>query len=304
MTRPKPEDRALTWARETLGLAPGAQAESLPGGHGGQAWLIHAPDAPGEAVLKLAIPARDGGDERLIAREAIILKALAPYDLPVPEFIAVDPLGQLAGAPALLMSRRPGRLLAGTDAIRDAVPAMASALAECQLRTHNLVAGRRWCPWQPTEGYRVPSWSTREALWNRAIRVVQRFQPPRCDAFIHRDPHPANMLFEEGSVSAVLDWPHAGRGPSGFDGARMALNLCCLVGLDAAATFRAAFEERLARRHDPLLDVYAACEFLPDTNLDRTATALGIELSRNQARGRLENFLADAMRRMTSRRLS
>ncbi len=299
-----PTGAAYAWARAALNVGPSTRTEPLPWSRGGETWLIQDPDSGREAVLKLAARADSGGDERLIAREAIILRALASCHLPAPDFIAVDPSGKLAGTPALLMSRLPGRLLCGADEVREAIPAMAAILVRCQQQTRNLVAGRRWSPWQPTEGFRVPTWSTREALWNRAIRVVQRFQAPACDAFIHRDPDPANLLFEQGEISGVLDWPHAGRGPSGFDGARMAMNLCCLLGMDAAATFRAAFEQAIGRRQDPLLDVFAACESLPDPALEGTARVLAIELTRNQARGRLENFLADAMRRMTSRRLS
>lgn len=301
MTPSQPPGPALAWALETADLPADTTATALSGG---QVWLLQGADATRAAVLKLAAAASAGGDERLIRREAIILQALAPLAMPVPEVLATDVSGARAGTPALLMKRAPGALLSGHVALRHAVPAMAEALILCQRRTHNLVAGRRWMPWQPASGFRVPSWSTREALWNRAIRVAQGFQAPRCDAFIHRDPHPANMLFENGVVSAVLDWPHAGRGPAGFDGARMAMHLCCLLGMDAATAFRGAFEAALGHRQDPLLEVYAACEFLPDPAVETTAGALGIELSRNQARGRLENFLADAMRRMTSRRLS
>lgn len=304
MTGALPPESAMAWARQSAELSADATASALPGGRHGRVWLLEGADPARSAVLKLAAPASAGGDERLIRREAVILQALAPREMPVPELLAADVNGAQAGTPALLMKRAPGALLSGPEALREAIPTMAQALILCQQRTHNLVAGRRWMPWQPASGFRVPSWSTREALWNRAIRVVQGFQPPRCDAFIHRDPHPANILFENGVVSAVLDWPHGGRGPAGFDGARMAMNLCCLLGMDAATTFRGAFETALGHRQDPLLEVYAACEFLPDPTLEATADALGIELSRNQARGRLENFLADAMRRMSSRRLS
>ncbi len=304
MTTSRPPEPAMIWALETAGLPPETVTMAMPGGQGGHVWLLQGPDPAAAAVLKLAAPASKGGDERLIHREAVILRALAQLAMPVPEVLAADASGARAGTPALLMKRAPGSLLSGQDAVRHAIPAMAQALILCQRRTHHLVAGRRWVPWQPASGFRVPTWSTREALWNRAIRVVQGFQAPRCDAFIHRAPHPANMLFEDGAVSAVLDWPHAGRGPAGFDGARMAMSLCCLLGMDAATTFRSAFEAELGQRQDPLLEVYAACEFLPDPALEATAGAIGIELSRNQARGRLENFLADAMRRMTSRRLS
>jgi len=303
MTPSRPPQPALDWALEAAGLPAETAIELMPGGRGGQLWLLQGSEHVPDAVLKLAAPTSAGGDERLIHREAVILQALAPLAMPVPKVLAADASGAQAGTPALLMKRAPGALLSGPDALREAIPAMAQALILCQRHTHNLVAGRRWMPWQPASGFRVPSWSTREALWNRAIRVVKGFQAPRCDAFIHRDPHPANMLFEDGAVSAVLDWPHAGRGPAGFDGARMAMNLCCLLGMDAATSFRGTFEAALGHRQDPLLEVYAACEFLPDPALAASAGTLGIELSGSQARGRLENFLADAMRRMSSRRL-
>lgn len=302
MNSPRLPESVRTWALEAADMPTGTTERPMPGGRSSQVWLLQGPGHDSAAVVKLAAPASAGGDERLIRREAIILQALAPLALPVPEVLAADVSGARAGRPALLMKRAPGALLSGQDALRAAIPAMAQSLVLCQRRAHNLVAGRRWMPWEPASGFRVPSWSTRETLWNRAIRVVQGFAPPRCNAFIHRDPHPANMLFENGSVSAVLDWPHAGRGPAGFDGARMAMNLCCLLGMDAATTFRGAFEAASGQRQDPLLEVYAACEFLPDPELAAAAEVLDIELSRNQARGRLENFLADAMRRMTSRR--
>ena len=304
MNRGAPPASALTWACAALGARTWREIEPASGSSGAGVWLLRTAAPEQTAVLKLSAQAGKGFDERLIGREATVLEALAPFGLPAPRLLAVDGTGEHAGAPALLMTREPGSLLASPDAVREAIPAMAEALTRCQSQAHNLIAGRRWTPWLPPEGLLVPSWSTREALWSRAIRVVQRFQPPPRDAFIHRDPHPSNLLFEHGKVSAILDWAHAGRGPAGFDGARMAMNLCCLLGMDAATAFRSAFEQALGRRHDPLLDVFAACEFLPDPAIDGSAAALGIELNRNQARGRLENFLADAMRRMTSRRLS
>lgn len=304
MTTPRPPAPALAWAKATLSLAPGFTIGPLTGSRSGRVWRIDDADGRQTAVLKLAASATHGGDERLIGREAVILDALAPLELPVPRVIASDPSGESAGTPALLLTLAQGSLVSGRERLRGTIPALAEALALCQCRTRSLVAGRRWRPREPEGGHQVPTWSTREALWNRAIRVAQRFQAPPCDAFIQRDAHPANMLLDGGQVSAIVDWPHAGRGPGGFDCARMAASLCCLVGMDAATTFRHAFEEATRRRHDPLLDVFAACEFLPDPVAEANAEALGIELTRNQARGRLENFLADAMRRMTSRRLS
>lgn len=298
-----PAPAAVAWARSALD-AESLESTRLAGGTAGECWRLCgvAPDGrPVRAVLKTA----DAGDEgtALVAREARVLSALAPLPLPVPTALASDATGGEAGRPALLLRSMPGRLLAGTREIRAAIPAMADTLAQCQREARAVVAGTRFRPWHAGAAVVEPAWSGRGDLWRRAAALLGRFPPPRADAFIHRDPHPANFLFEDGRVTALLDWPHAGRGPAGMDAARMGVNLACLVDPDAAVAFREAFEARRGIRPDPLLDVHAAVEFLPEPDGGASWRALGAHLTRSEARERLEAFLADALRRMTTRRV-
>lgn len=297
----------LAWAAETLG-APIDTCEILPGGSATSVWRLTCAAAPGgAAVLKQSRGDASAEDAALITREHRILDALRPFDFPSPDPLACDPQGRHCGAPALLMSALPGRLLAGSDALRAAIPVMAESLACMQQRCGTLVAGRRYRSWHDPAA-RPPSWSSRDGLWERALRVGARFPLPTANSFVHRDPHPANLLFEGSGeslrVSGILDWPHAGRGPAGIDASRMAVNLACLLDLDAALAFRACFERARDLRQDPLLDVLAVLEFPPDPDGGASWSALGVTPTRDTARNRLEMFLEDAMRRMTTRRVT
>ncbi|MEE4380355.1 MAG: phosphotransferase [Pseudomonadales bacterium] len=298
-----PASAAVAWAREALD-AESLESTRLAGGTAGACWRLSGRGRDGRsvrAVLKTAEADDDGA--ALVAREARVLSALAPLALPVPAALAWDATGAAAGRPALLLGCMPGRLLAGVRELRSAIPAMAATLAQCQREARAVVAGTRFHPWHAGAAVVEPSWSGRGDLWRRAAALLGRFPPPRADAFIHRDPHPANFLFEDGRVTALLDWPHAGRGPAGMDAARMGVNLACLLDPAAAIAFREAFEARRGIRHDPLLDVHAAVEFLPDPDGGDAWGALGVEPTRTEARERLETFLADALRRMTTRRV-
>lgn len=301
-----PASAVVAWARDALD-AEALEPTPLEGGTASECWRLRGRGRDGssvQAVLKTARTEDDAERAALLGHEARVLSALAPLPLPVPTPLACDATGAAAGRPVLLLNCMPGRLLAGAAEIRAAIPLMAETLARCQREARAVLAGTRFRPWHAGAAVTEPSWSGRGDLWRRAAAVLGRFPPPRPDAFIHRDPHPANFLFEDGRVTALLDWPHAGRGPAGMDAARMGVNLACLVAPDAAVAFREAFEARRGIRQDPLLDVHAALEFLPDPDGGASWRALGAAPTRSEARERLETFLADALRRMTTRRVT
>lgn len=254
-------------------------------------------------VLKQAPPERPAAVRALIEREARILEALAPLDLLVPRVIACDPTGTDTRGPALLMTRMPGTLLRGRAGLRAAIPTYVDAIRTCHREARALIAGRRWRPWFDLEHLPLPADHARAELWRRAIDVVRRFPAPLADGFIHRDPHPANLLYSDGRLTGMLDWANAGRGPRGVDVSRLCLNLACLLDVDATRDLRECYQDSAAVRHDPLLDVYALLEseFLHPTG-HPTWRALGIDLDAATIRDRLDAFLQDTLRRMTVRR--
>jgi aminoglycoside phosphotransferase (APT) family kinase protein len=295
------DDPALVWAATRLGIDALVDRGRLPGGSASTVRLLEHGD--GRWVLKTVAPGRDAGDPALIGREASVLEALEPLGLPVPRVLAVDARGAETDGPALLMSWLPGCLPQGADAVRASIPALVEVLVELQRRTRALIAGRRWHPWfEPDRPPRAED-REREAPWGRAAEIVRRFPTPGADGFIHRDPHPANLLLDDGAVTGVLDWANAGRGPRGVDLARLCLNLACLCDVDAASAAREHWQSLTGARHDPLLDVYALLESdLAASGGHPTRDALGIHLDAATLGDRLDAFLVDTLRRMTVRR--
>lgn len=304
MTAP---DALLEWAADVVGTPRFERIDSLPGGSASAVWRLSAYTERGPLTvvakqLRTRITEIDAG---LIGREQRVLEALRPLGLPVPEPLASDPDGICSGRPALLMSLVEGDLLRGPEALRAAIPEFVRAIDLWQTRARDVVAGRRFAPWFDIAEPRPHPLSARPELWDRAAEIARRFPAPRATGFIHRDPHPANMLFAEGRLTGVLDWPHAGRGPRGVDVSRVAINLACTVDVDATRELRERWEHRTGRRHDPLLDVYALMECDEATGSAVPAfEALGLRLDGAEIRRRLEDFLADALERMTVRRLS
>lgn len=297
----------LEWAADVVGTHHFERVEALPGGSASAVWrLLAATDrGPVTVVAKQLRPHLVELDAGLIGRELRVLEALRPLALPVPEPLASDPDGICSGRPALLMSLVEGELLQGPEALRAAIPEYVTAITDWQHRARSVVAGRRFSPWFDASEPRPRPLSTRAELWARAVEIVRRFPSPAATGFIHRDPHPANMLFSDGRLTGVIDWPHAGRGPRCMDVSRMAINLACTLDVDATRELRERWEHATGERHDPLLDVYALLEC--DEAAGSTVPAfeaLGVQLDGAEIRDRMEAFLADTLQRMTVRRLS
>ncbi len=304
MTAP---DALLEWAADVVGTSRFERVDTLPGGSASAVWRLSARTERGPltVVAKQLRPRVTEIDAGLIARERRILEALGPLALPVPEPLASDPDGICSGRPALLMSLVEGELLQGAEALRGAIPAFVDAIDLWQTRARDVVAGRRFAPWFDIAEPRPRPRSERPELWARATEIARRFPSPAVTGFIHRDPHPANMLFADGRLAGVVDWPHAGRGPRGVDVSRMAINLACTLDVDATRELRERWEHRTGERHDPLLDIYALLESEEATERPVPAfEALDVHLDGTEIRRRLEAFLADALQRMTVRRLS
>ena len=105
----------------------------------------------------------------------------------------------------------------------------------------------RFRSWVNRAALVTPAWSATPRAWERAIEYwhnVGQVGNLSCTTaravFIHRDYHPANVLWREGAVSGVVDWINACRGPAGVDVAHCRTNLAGMYGpayRDAADDF-------------------------------------------------------------------
>lgn len=207
-------------------------------------WLRHAPD--------------------LAAHEAANLRKAETTGVPTPRLVAVDDSGSACGLPAVLMTRLPGAVVLRPPAVGPWLEGMAEAL----VRLHRTDAGAH--PWDyftynDVHSLTTPTWSCSREMWDRALEAVRQPRPAARTCFIHRDYHPANVLWADDKVSGVVDWVNGCRGPAGIDLGHCRLNLALLCGPDVADQFLQSYR-RLAGdafTYDPFWDLTSAIESLP-----------------------------------------
>ena len=219
---------------------------------------------PGGASLamhRVTVTAGDGDNVRLVLRryvrpeqltedpgvaahEAAVLELVAQIATPTPRLIGVDPTGDLAGTPAVLMTELSGRpdWSASQRWMRQLVEVLGDVhainpIAASAVRPFTVYA---------QESYALPKWVTKPSLWERAIEI---FHGPVLDddrTFIHRDFYPGNVLWNRRIVSGVVDWEWASVGPRSMDVAHCRYNLL-FDGLDAAEVFTGLWEQHTGR---------------------------------------------------------
>ncbi|WP_328334727.1 phosphotransferase [Kribbella sp. NBC_00382] len=204
----------------------------------------------------------------LLTREAKVLGQLADTDVPAAACVGVDAEARYCDHPSLLMTLLPGSVHVEEAGAADRARELARQLAAI----HRVEIGERpreYQPWTDPDRVRVPSTTSRPGVWAAAVDYLRREPPEYEGAFLHRDFHPGNVLFDGDGVSGVVDWVETSWGPADLDVAHCSTALALLHGPDAGREFRnlyvAAGGRELAKRDDHrywlLLDALA---FAPD----------------------------------------
>ncbi|MDT3427632.1 aminoglycoside phosphotransferase (APT) family kinase protein [Paenibacillus forsythiae] len=177
-------------------------------------------------------------DVALHESEALVRSALG--GLSSPELLGVDRDGQACGLPAVLMTLLPGEVILKPPNMQGWLAGLAGALA----KVHAIPAGDfPWTHYSYTdiEALEPPDWTTRKESWAEAVRYIRNNRPEYAERFIHRDYHPGNVLWQGETVSGIVDWPNACRGPAGADVGHCRLNLAQLYGVETADAFLRAY---------------------------------------------------------------
>jgi aminoglycoside phosphotransferase (APT) family kinase protein len=212
-------------------------------------------------------------------REAISLRTVTA--VAAPRLVAVDPTGEEAGEPAVLMTRLPGRI----DWEPRDLDTYLRRLAEPLPAIHAIAPDPRLPPYDPyslafTE---PPGWSRRPETWRRGIELHLGPQPERREVLIHRDYHPGNVLWRRGRVTGVVDWANTSRGVPEADVGHCRMNLAGRFGQATADRFLALYRALTGRdEYHPYWDVVAAIGGVDIEDVDR----------------RTEEFLAAAVARL------
>jgi aminoglycoside phosphotransferase (APT) family kinase protein len=240
--RAAPPAQALAWLTAAAGARSVEAVEPMPGGASLAMHRVTISFADGDharLVLRRYVrPDQLAEDSAAAAHEAAVLELVEPIATLTPRLIAVDPTGEHAGTPAVLMTELAGQPVCAAN------QRWMHQLVEVLVDVHAVdpaASGVRPFAMYAQESYALPKWVTNPSVWERAIEI---FHGPILDddrTFIHRDFYPGNVLWQRKMVSGLVDWEAASVGPRSIDVAHCRVNLL-YQGLDTAESFTRGWE--------------------------------------------------------------
>jgi aminoglycoside phosphotransferase (APT) family kinase protein len=262
LLRSRPPRVALDWAARQLGGEVVA-TRALRGGSASAVHLltVNRGGAVERVVLRRYVrPEVVEEEPDVAAREALALRFVAGLDLgagvATPRLLVLDPTGEEAGVPALLMSRVPGRIEWWPKDLDGWLERLAGLLPPMHTATLPPPGVIRPFERYRQDSYEPPAWARRPVVWTRAVELFHRPAPDDAgaDVFIHRDFHPGNVLWRRGRVTGVVDWSSASVGPACVDVGHCRGNLF-EYGLEVADRFTAIWERLSGTSYHPWADV-------------------------------------------------
>ncbi|MBS4210020.1 aminoglycoside phosphotransferase family protein [Bacillus sp. FJAT-50079] len=201
----------------------------------------------------------------LALHEAESLRLASHTKLETPQLIAFDEIGREAGVPAVLMSMLEGTVVLEPENTHNWTNELAQTLVNIHQQDADEFAWSYYT-YKDLAALEIPNWSSLTKEWKDAFRIVKGPRPEVRNTFIHRDYHPANVLWLHHSVSGVVDWVNACRGPAGIDVGHCRLNLAMLHGVQVADHFLSAYEKHASASfsYDPYWDLLSIIDILFD----------------------------------------
>ena len=237
----------------------------LPGGITADMDLITVQSPTGlEDVVLRRWPFQDW-TEGLVAREAAALTAIRGHGVPAPRLLAMDEDGGETGVRCTLTSALTGQ----PDLTPADMRSWLGQLATTQAAIH-AVPDRppvRWDGWyddgdpaQSPDRYGVRH-RPLDWLADRGLRDAAReaASGPLGDekVLVHGDYQHFNVLWSDGRLTGVVDWPNAATGDRGSDVGHCRLNLAVLFDPEAAADYLGMYERAAGVRVDRRADLRA-----------------------------------------------
>lgn len=172
----------------------------------------------------------------LMEHEAAAMSQALAAGLPVPRPIAVGDSSVGFGVPVLLMSYLQGQIELRPADFSGWLRKLAEQLAA--LHRHK-AEGFSWHyrSWVDENNLVIPEWANNPELWQQAFDCWRAPTPEYSPVFIHRDYHPVNVLWQDGQISGLVDWPNGCLGPAGVDVGHCRINLAQMYDADAADEF-------------------------------------------------------------------
>lgn len=248
-----PELRA--WLRPVLGEV--SLVRSLVGGTTGQ--MLQLRRSGGDDVVVRRWSGLEAEHPGRVRREVAGLTALADAGLPLPALLAADPHGDVAGLPTTVTTFLPGRVELAPPDLDTWVQRLATMLARIHSEpVPDLLPCELWSSSEPS------TWLEAEGdagLAREARALTARPVDPTRRVLGHGDFQHFNVLWRDGDVSAVVDWPTVGVADRGLDVGHCRLNLAVLFSADAAMRFLDDYEALAGVTVDPAADVQRLLNF-------------------------------------------
>ena len=289
--------RAIKWV---TAVVPGARAvRVLEQFVGATTSSLHAIEVDRDGAPPLALVLRRYTDARVRETEPQSPRVEAgafrvledARDVIAPLLIAVDPTGEVCDVPAVLMSRLDGRPdLAPVD-----VGQWVSGLAQTLATIHRLdgadIEGV-YERWHNPQTVQPPQWSQQPGTWARLIEASRDHEPAGEIVLLHRDYHPGNVLWHDGAVTGVVDWPNACRGVAGIDVGHCQRDIVMTHGIEIAEAFLTAYGEASGRTPDAFCDALALLDISQVTNVTPYHAYGRTDLTVELTRARLDEYAA------------
>ncbi len=273
LLRSPPPPAALAWCAEAAGVdARVVRAAPLEGGTSSAVHAVDVETAGGDLrqlVLRRFVRADWLAEEPdLPRREAAALRAVAGSAVPTPELVALDPTGERAGAPAVLMTRLDGAVVwrpAELDPFLERLAALLPPVHATPLPAAGVLPD--YAPYRLQLSH-APEAVASPDVWARALALFHDPPPAQERCLVHRDYHPGNVLWRDGAVTGLVDWACTSIGSPDADVGHCRMNLAGSLGLAAADRFLAAHRTLTGRGpYDPYWDVAAALGGFEDADV-------------------------------------
>ena len=191
------------------------------------------------------------------------------------------------------MSKVEGKVVLEPDDFLVWTDGLAKALSEI----HRIEAkdfSWKYAPYMDRENVKIPDWTRKPDVWEVALERFHGTKPKYQETFIHRDFHPANVLWKDGKVSGIVDWPNACLGPAGIDVGHCRVNLALLHGVEIADLFLEAYQRHATEFvYDSYFDIVSIFDFIDrPLTVYKGWTDLGVEgLTDRMMETRMDAFM-------------
>jgi aminoglycoside phosphotransferase (APT) family kinase protein len=208
----------------------------------------------------------------------------------VPQPVAYDATRARSGSPSLIMTYLPGNPVIHEIDLPQIVEPL--ALLHSQAAPKDFPRYRHWFD---SDRLAIPKWTKRPETWAELIDVVSSGEPSAQHVLLHRDYHPGNLLWENGRLSGIVDWPSSCSGPRGIDVAHTRGNLALVDGVSAAERFLRAYRQVIpSYDHDAWWDIADLLSFDSDFAGVMAFNAFGANVSIDDLHSRADQW-ADAL---------